>query len=251
MANIIKIKRGTKTNLPILARGELGYATDTNELFIGVLAEPTEVADNILINDLSDPALIPNLDADKITTGSFDVARIPNLSADKITSDTFNLDRIPVLTADKIPNLDADKITTGILNIARIPDLDASKIDTGTLDVARIPDLSANKITSDTLNVDRIPTLPQSKITDLETDLAAKVAGPSSVVAANFATFDGTTGKLIADSGFSAASFAKISIGNTAPEAPSAGDLWFNNDAQVKNLFFYDGSDWIGMNTYQ
>lgn len=54
MANIIKIKRGAKANLPILARGELAYATDTNELFIGVLAEPTQVSDNVLINDIPD-----------------------------------------------------------------------------------------------------------------------------------------------------------------------------------------------------
>ena len=53
MANLIKIKRGLKENLPILARGELGYATDTNELFIGILSEPSLVTDNILINDLS------------------------------------------------------------------------------------------------------------------------------------------------------------------------------------------------------
>jgi hypothetical protein len=52
MANIIKIKRGLKANLPILERGELAYATDTNELFIGVLSEPTQVIDNVLINDL-------------------------------------------------------------------------------------------------------------------------------------------------------------------------------------------------------
>jgi hypothetical protein len=50
----IKIKRGLKQDLPILQRGELGYATDTNELFIGVLAEPTLVSDNVLINDLDD-----------------------------------------------------------------------------------------------------------------------------------------------------------------------------------------------------
>ena len=132
-----------------------------------------------------------------------------------------------------------------------LPDLDASKIATGTLDVNRIPDLSANKITSDTLNVDRIPELAQSKITDLTTDLAAKVVGPASATANNFATFDGTTGKLVKDSGLSAGNFAKISIGNTEPSSPSAGDLWFNNDAAVKNLFFYDGTDWIGVNTYQ
>ena len=59
MANIIKIKRGTKANLPILARGELAYATDTNELFIGVLASPTVVGDNVLVNDLADLSAVP------------------------------------------------------------------------------------------------------------------------------------------------------------------------------------------------
>lgn len=150
-----------------------------------------------------------------------------------------------------IPSLDAAKITSGTFSDTQIPSLEANKITTGTFDVARIPNLSANKITSDTLNADRIPTLAQSKVTDLETDLAGKVDGPASATASNFATFDGTTGKLIADSGFSASSFAKISIGSTEPVSPSAGDLWFNNDAAVKNLFFYDGTDWIGVNTYQ
>ena len=35
--SIIKIKRGLKTNLPTLEIGELGYCTDTKELFIGTL----------------------------------------------------------------------------------------------------------------------------------------------------------------------------------------------------------------------
>lgn len=155
------------------------------------------------------------------------------------------------LVAGDIPSLDAAKITSGTFSDAQIPSLEANKITTGTFDAARIPNLSANKITTDTLDAARIPTLAQSKITDLETDLAAKVAGPASATSNNFATFDGTTGKLVQDSGFSASSFAKISIGSTEPSSPSAGDLWFNNDVAVKNLFFYDGTDWIGVNTYQ
>lgn len=35
MAQLIKIKRGLKTNLPLLASGEMGFATDTKEVFIG------------------------------------------------------------------------------------------------------------------------------------------------------------------------------------------------------------------------
>lgn len=54
MANLIKIKRGLKEDLPILKRGELGYATNTNELFIGVLENPSSINDNKLVNDLND-----------------------------------------------------------------------------------------------------------------------------------------------------------------------------------------------------
>ena len=35
MANTILIKRGLKTSVPTLDIGELGLATDTNEVFIG------------------------------------------------------------------------------------------------------------------------------------------------------------------------------------------------------------------------
>ena len=35
MANTIKVKRGTKSSLPVLNQGEIGYCTDTDEAFIG------------------------------------------------------------------------------------------------------------------------------------------------------------------------------------------------------------------------
>lgn len=35
MSDLIKIKRGSKTNIPILNLGEPGFTTDTNELFVG------------------------------------------------------------------------------------------------------------------------------------------------------------------------------------------------------------------------
>lgn len=45
MADIIKIKRGLKENIPQLEEGELGYCTDTNELYIG-----TSVGNNVKIS---------------------------------------------------------------------------------------------------------------------------------------------------------------------------------------------------------
>jgi hypothetical protein len=44
VANLIKIKRGLKANLPVLAEGELAFCTDTNELYIGTSGG------NVLIN---------------------------------------------------------------------------------------------------------------------------------------------------------------------------------------------------------
>jgi len=135
-------------------------------------------------NDLS-ASDIPDLNASKITAGTFDAGRIPSLSADKITSGTLGTDRIP--------NLSADKINSGILGADRIPSLGAGKITSGTFDSARIPELSADKITSGTFTTDRIPELAQSKITNLETDLASKATPSDITTALNARITYGTT----------------------------------------------------------
>jgi hypothetical protein len=54
MANTIKIKRGLKTNLPTLEVGEMGYCTDTNELFIGTSTGNVLVNEGTEINELED-----------------------------------------------------------------------------------------------------------------------------------------------------------------------------------------------------
>lgn len=81
---------------------------------------------------------IPELDASKITSGSFPVSVIPALPANKITSGEFD--------ANRIPSIDASKTTTGIFDAARIPGLNASKITTGTLSADRLPDIPFEKL---------------------------------------------------------------------------------------------------------
>ena len=73
------------------------------------------------------PAVIPALDATKITTGLLGLARFPSLPASQIGSGVFG--------AGLIPSLDASKITTGLLQLAQIP--------TNLLGVGNIPDLGS------------------------------------------------------------------------------------------------------------
>ena len=88
---------------------------------------------------------------------SLTAADIPDLDASKITSGTFNVNRIP--------GLNANKIASGVFASTRIPNLNASRITSGTLSLSRIPDLPASQTTSGTFHVDRIPNLPGSKVT--------------------------------------------------------------------------------------
>jgi hypothetical protein len=68
---------------------------------------------------------VPNLDAGKITSGTFDDARIPSLGAGKITSGTFS--------DGLIPSLGTGKITSGTFDTARIPTITGSMIGTNTI----------------------------------------------------------------------------------------------------------------------
>ena len=66
------------------------------------------------VNELQgNGSLITNISANSIT-GTIDAAIIPNLNASKITSGTLSVDRIP--------NLSANKITSGTIAGARLPD---------------------------------------------------------------------------------------------------------------------------------
>lgn len=105
------------------------------------------------------------VDAANIVSGVIDTARIPNLSADKITSGTINADRIDVSNI----KINAANITSGTIDVARIPDLSADKITSGTIsanriDVANIK-IDAANITSGTIDSARISSLSADKIT--------------------------------------------------------------------------------------
>ena len=169
------------------------------------------------------PAVIPALDASKITSGSFLSNLIPDLDVSKIVSGVFGIGRIPALPASQIssgtfgagliPTLDASKIVSGsfpqsMLNITNI----AANIVSGAFGAAQIPTLDASKITSGTFANGFIPGLgslvtnlfgaltgnADPDATDSQTaaqlaELAATTAANSSAIAALQSTEDGTT----------------------------------------------------------
>ena len=77
---------------------------------------------------------IPNLDAGKITTGTFVDARIPNLNASKINAGTFDAARIPNLAPSKITQNATNRFVTDTEKATWNAKLDAnSVIDGGDL----------------------------------------------------------------------------------------------------------------------
>lgn len=126
-------------------------------------------------------ARIPNLSAEKITTGTMSADRISggqidatdvnivNLNASNITSGTISASKIQGGTLDAstmtVSNLRADSISVGQLTAEQIQGLPASKVVSGQFDSARIPNLTAAKITSGTFDPVLIPNLSAGKIT--------------------------------------------------------------------------------------
>ena len=89
--------------------------------------------------------------AETSNTDDIPASKIPDLNASKITGGTFAIDRIPILDDSKISGLAASKLT-GTLADARIPSLNASKINAGTFHVNRIPNLPLSKLPGNAIN---------------------------------------------------------------------------------------------------
>lgn len=92
----LQIRRGAKANLPTLSEGELGYCTDTKEVYVGSgsgntqLAKQTDVSNKV--DKVSGKALSTN---DYTTTEKNKVANLPantntELSKKANTSDVYN-----------------------------------------------------------------------------------------------------------------------------------------------------------------
>lgn len=56
MSNLIKVKRGTKSSLPTLNVGELGFCSDTNELYIGTASGNVKLAPSSVAGGASIPS---------------------------------------------------------------------------------------------------------------------------------------------------------------------------------------------------
>ena len=87
-----------------------------------------------------DAAEIPNLDASKITSGSFGTDRIPNLAASKITSGTFSDSRISASSVSQhATSFDDNKIVNDIstlgLRVHTQENLNASNTNSASFDV--------------------------------------------------------------------------------------------------------------------
>lgn len=96
-------------------------------------------SNSVLSNILT--AVVPSLDASKVTTGTFAATTIPALDAAKVTTGTFG--------TGLIPNLDAAKVTTGSFLTSLIPALDASKVTTGNFAQSRVTNLTTDLSTID------------------------------------------------------------------------------------------------------
>ena len=107
MANMIQVKKGQKSNIPVLSSAELGYAIDTQEVFIGTGSS------NIRI--LTEDDLYTDFDVDAHLYGGVGIDYSPD-------------------TSGGIISIDDTIVQTTDLNIIKYPD--NVKLDTTNTDVS-------------------------------------------------------------------------------------------------------------------
>ena len=97
---VYQVQSGSWAQLQFLDVNDITTGTSAREDFLPFSDEsaPNDPTRKDTIEDilgLMEEDDVPDLDADKITSGEFDEDRIPDLSTDKITSDTLDRARIP------------------------------------------------------------------------------------------------------------------------------------------------------------
>lgn len=145
------------------------YPKDTNPSGYLTAASALDAAK---LSGMIAAALIPGLDASKITAGILAAARIPDLDASKITTGTLSIDRIPLIPASKLEDFAltlSDYILKTAIGAANgVTPLGADiKVPTGY-----IPGLDAGKIISGILAEERIPAI-YAKIADIVDNLTS------------------------------------------------------------------------------
>jgi len=98
------VSYNNKSSLSMGGKGLTAFVSDMSDVQAGVTAKSYFNSGGVL----SSASRVPNLNASKITAGSFGTGRIPNLNASKITAGSFGTGRIPSLSQSKITDLTTD-----------------------------------------------------------------------------------------------------------------------------------------------
>ena len=132
------------------------YTSFSNEVSVTTSKINSDNAGNIFENGSIGSAIIGDISADKITSGTINTGVLKSNVIEainaSITNATIDKAKIGNLSADKITagDINADRITAGVINAIN------ANIGSAVIDSAKIGNLSADKITSGFIKADRI-----------------------------------------------------------------------------------------------
>ena len=203
MANKIQIRRGLYANLPVLDKGELGFSTDEKRVHIGDGTNNYELL-TVSSSDVGVPSIdsagsklqFKILDKDGTLSANSD-SRIPTQRAtktyvDNLISAANAMVYKGTLDCSSNPNYPAaDAGWTYVVSVAgRIGGSSGLQVDVGDMLLCGTDSSAAGTQTDVGANWDIV-----------EKNISGAVSGPASSVTNDFAFFDGTTGKVLKDSG--------------------------------------------------